>query len=106
MQVAGPDAVYRGDASAQHVIYAAVLSGVLYCHYLLDAFHHAYQRLVALRGGANRAYVVIAYIMADLTVFHFPPECEQGGGEVLRIALLPPKHVKSEAEGCLATYSG
>ena len=64
------------------MVYATELPGILYRHHLLDILYHANQGMVTAGVGANRANLIITYIMADLAVLHVSTEVNQGRGEV------------------------
>ena len=83
-----------GEMIPPNTWYATELPGILYRHHLLDILYHANQGMVTAGVGANRANLIITYIMADLAVLHVSTEGNQGRGEVFRIADVPAQHIK------------
>ena len=87
------------------MINAAELPRVFDRHYFLDILDHADRRMVTLPVGANRAHVIVAYIMADLTIFDIPAKRQQRGRKPFRVAGIPAKHIERQPERRLTPHS-
>ena len=87
------------------MINATELPCVFDRHHFLDILDHTDRRMVTLMVGTDRAHVIVAYIMADLTIFDIPAKCQQRGRKPFRIADIPTKHMKRQPERRLPSHS-
>ena len=102
LDVGGADAVHGRNESAQHMIEAVVLVGVLDAHHILDILDNADGRGIARRVAADGTDLGLADVVAHLAVTDLTPQPDDGLTETDRLLLVLLEQVQHEAERCLA----
>ena len=87
------------------MINATELPRVFNRHHFLDILNHADRRMITLAVDTDRAYIIVADIMTDLTIFDIPAKRQQRRGKPFRIANIPAKHIKRQPKCRLPPHS-
>ena len=81
------------------------LLGVLHCHDVLHILHHTNRGSIAARIAADGANIRIADVVTHPAVLHLFLQPFYGFGKGRHILITLSKHVKNQAQGCLAPDS-
>ena len=84
LQITWTYPVHRRNNTAQDMINTAELPRVFDRHHFLDILDHADRRMITLAVDTDSTHVIVAYIMADLTIFDITTKCQQRGRKPFR----------------------
>ena len=82
------------------MINTAELPRVFDRHHFLDILDHADRRMITLAVNTDSTHVIVAYIMADLTIFDITTKCQQRGRKPFRVTDITAKHMERQPECC------
>lgn len=74
-------------------------------HHFLDILDHADRRMITLAVDTDSTHVIVAYIMADLTIFDITTKCQQRGRKPFRVTDITAKHMERQPECCFPPHS-
>ena len=105
LHVLRSDAVHRRNQSAEHVIKAMILAGVLHHHHILHVFNHTDGRRVARRVGAYRATVGFRYIVAHRAIAYALAQFYNRIAERQRGSLVLTQQMQNQAQRRFTAYT-
>ena len=105
LDVGRADTVHGRNQSAQHMIQAIVLMGVLDAHHVLDVLDNADGARVARRIAADGAHLGLADVVAHAAVAYLAAQPDDGLTKVDRLLLLLLEQVQHKPQGRLAPDS-
>jgi len=101
MELCGPDAIQRGNDTAQYVVGAVVLLGAFDGDHIPDILHYADQVLVAERIGTGAADIAIADIVTALAEFDVFPQARDRFAELRHLGQVLFQQVQHQPQGGL-----
>ena len=106
LDVGWADAIHGRDESAQHMVEAVVLVGVLDAHHVLDVLDDADGRGVTRGVAADGAHLGLADVVAHLAVTDLAPQPDDGLAKVDGLLLVLFEQMQHQPQGGLSPDAG